>query len=69
MDELSLITTSGEAEMEDDERLRRLDKVHEDLLDQYTFTQDFIAGVHALSLGRAKERSQRKGLLDLYNDQ
>lgn len=66
IDELTMITTSGEAEMKDDERLLRLDKVHEDVIDKYVFTQDFIAGTLLLSLERAKEKKQIEGLRKLH---
>lgn len=66
IDELTLITTSGEAEMKDDERLLRLNKVHEDMLDKYSFTQDFIGSTRLLSLKRAKEKNQIKALQKLH---
>lgn len=66
--ELTLITTSGEAEMKDDERLLRLDKVHEDMLEKYTFTQDFTASTRLLSLKRAKEKKQTKHLQELHSE-
>lgn len=68
IDELTLITTSGEAEMKDDERLLRLDKVHEDMLEKYTFTQDFAASTRLLSLKRGKEKIQIKQLQDLHKE-
>jgi len=58
IDELILVTTAGEAEMKDDERLLRLDKVHEDIQEMYAFTKSFIDAVRILSLQRAKERQQ-----------
>lgn len=66
IDELTLITTSGEAEMKDDERLLRLDKVHEDMLDKYSFTQDFIGSTRLLSLKREEEKNQVKALQELH---
>jgi len=60
IDELIVITTSGEAEMKDDERLLRLDKVHDDMQDKYAFTQDFISSTRLLCVGRAKEKNQIK---------
>jgi hypothetical protein len=60
IDELIVITTSGEAEMRDDERLLRLDKVHDDMQDKYAFTQDFISGTRLLCVERAKEKNQIK---------
>jgi hypothetical protein len=67
IDELTVITTSGEAEMKDDERLLRLDKVHDALQDKYTFTQDFIDSTRLLSLERAKDKNQIKGSRKLYS--
>lgn len=66
IDELAMITTMGEAEMKDDERLLRLDKVHRDMQDKYAFTQNFIAGTRLLSAQRAKERNQIKTSRNLY---
>lgn len=66
IDELTMITTTGEAEMKDDERLSRLDKVHEDMQDKYAFTLDFIAGTRLLSMQRAREKNQIKGSKNLY---
>ena len=66
IDELTMITTTGEAEMTDDERLLRLDKVHEDMQDKYAFTLDFIAGTRLLSMQRAREKNQIKGSKNLY---
>ena len=54
--------------MKDDERLLRLDKVHEDMLDKYAFTQDFVAGTRMLSLQRAKEKSQIKSSQNLHSE-
>jgi hypothetical protein len=68
INELTVITTSGEAEMKDDERLLRLDKVHDDMQDKYTFTQDFIDSTRLLSLERAKEKNQIKGSGKLYSE-
>ncbi len=66
IDELTVITTAGEAEMKDDERLLRLDKVHDDIQDKYAFTQDFISSTQLLSLERAKEKNQINGSKNLY---
>lgn len=68
IDELTVITTAGEAEMKDDERLLRLDKVHDDMQDKYAFTQDFISSTRLLSLERAKEKNQIKGSKNLYTE-
>lgn len=66
IDELTVITTTGEAEMKDDERLLRLDKVHDDMQDKYAFIQGFISSTRLLSLERAKEKNQINGSRNLY---
>lgn len=58
IDELTILATAGESEMKDDERLLRLDKVHEDMQDKFAFTQDFISSTQLLSLERVKEKNQ-----------
>lgn len=68
IEELDMITTTDVTQMEDGERLSRLDKVYEDILEQYAFTQDFIAGVRGLSVNRAKEGRQVNSMYNLYSD-
>lgn len=68
IDELTLITTSGEAEMKDDERLHRLDKVHEDMLEKYAFTKDFTASVRLIILNRSKEKRETQELQKSYSE-
>jgi hypothetical protein len=58
IDELTTIATSGEAEMKDDERLLRLDKVHTDMQDKYAFTEHFIQATQMISIQRTKEHRQ-----------
>jgi hypothetical protein len=60
IDELITITTSGEAEMKDNERLLRLDKVHDDMQDRHAFTQGFISSTKLLCMERTQERNQIK---------
>lgn len=57
IDELSILTTASAAQMRDDERLNRLDKVHLDMQEHYAFAQDFAQSTRLLSRQRAKEKS------------
>lgn len=66
LDELEVIITAGETEMNDDERLQRLDSVYLGMLEKYSFTQDFAGGTRLLCLERAKEKHQVKTLSDLH---
>lgn len=58
IDELTIITTNEEASMKDDERLLRLDKVHNDFQDKFSFAISFINSTRLLSLQRANEKKQ-----------
>jgi hypothetical protein len=69
VDELTKITTAGEAEMTDDERLLRLDNVHADLQDQYAFTMDFVAGTKLIAFQRAKEKHELESVRKLNSKQ
>lgn len=55
--ELLLVITSGKVEMNDEERIRRLDKVYKSMLDKSAFTQSFCNEVSLLA--RQKENEQR----------
>ncbi|SDL67767.1 hypothetical protein SAMN04487898_12294 [Pedobacter sp. ok626] len=48
LEELLLVVTSGRLEMKDDERFKRLDVVYENMLDKFSFVQDFCGNVAGL---------------------
>ncbi|MGK6353167.1 hypothetical protein [Parapedobacter sp. DT-150] len=58
LSELLDIVLSGKVEMDDDERLRRLDKVCTAMRDKATFTQRFTGDVRLLALMRKRETEQ-----------
>ncbi len=58
MDELITLTTSGEYEMKDDERLKRIDALEADMQDKYTFAQNFGQGTQVLSLQRNRDKNE-----------
>lgn len=66
LDELQVIITAGETEMNDGERLQRLDRVYLDMLEKYSFARDFAGGTRLLCLERAKEKHRVKMLSDLH---
>ncbi|MEO5889676.1 MAG: hypothetical protein ABIQ31_05450 [Ferruginibacter sp.] len=47
INELITLTTSGEYEMKDDERLKRIDALEMDMQDKYAFAQNFGQGAQA----------------------
>lgn len=58
LDELEIAVADGEAEMEDDERIERIDKVHREMKDRYAFTRDFVNTARLLAAQRAREIRQ-----------
>lgn len=55
LDELLLVITSGKAEMKDDERIKRLDGLHDRMEDKYRFARSFRDKVKTLALQRQQE--------------
>lgn len=54
--ELLTIIRANEAEMKDDERLTRIDKLYDDILDKHAFVKSFDNDVRVIAMERAKER-------------
>ncbi|MET4141676.1 hypothetical protein [Pedobacter sp. UYP1] len=48
LEELLLIITSGKIKMRDEERLKRLDKLYDSMIDKYAFTMDFVGQIGTL---------------------
>jgi len=48
LEELLLIITSGKIKMRDEERLSRLDKLYNSMVEKYAFTMDFVGQVSTL---------------------
>lgn len=67
LEELLLVVTSGKLEMEDDERLERLGKVYERMLDKSAFTQDFCGNAAQLIRQRSAEQQEIGSLLRMYH--
>ncbi len=57
VDELIVITTGGQLEMKDDERLRRIDALYTDMQDKYTFIQSFSKEAKLLEASRIEEQN------------
>lgn len=60
LDELIVVTTSGELEMKDDERLERIDLLYRDMTDKSMFCQSFSNETKTLAAFRAKESQEVK---------
>lgn len=57
IDELITVTTDGELEMKDDERLKRIDALHTLMQDKFTFAQSFAGETKLLTVQRMKEKN------------
>lgn len=64
--DLQNLLTSGTLQMTDDERLKRLAKIHEDMQDKYQFTRGFCNSVKLLAMQRQQNSYDTKTLKSLY---
>lgn len=56
MDELFLVITSGELQMKDDERIKRIDRLYLDMQDKYAFCKSFSEECSVLAMQRLMEK-------------
>lgn len=60
LDELLTIVTDGELEMKDDERMKRIDMIYQNMLDNYAFSESFSNQTKILALSKAGELKEAK---------
>lgn len=58
LDELITVTTDGQLEMKDDERMERIGRLYFTMMDNYSFFQSFNNQAKLLSLSRVKENTE-----------
>lgn len=56
IEDLAMIITAGRLRMSDDERLAAIDKIYNEVVDQYSFLQEFNNQTAVLSVQREKEK-------------
>lgn len=56
IDALTTVTISGELEMKDDERLKRIDDLYTDMQEKYTFVKSFSNEAKMLAASRIREQ-------------
>ena len=66
LSELQLVITSGQVQMTDDERIKRLDEIYAGMKDKYAFTQSFCNQVRMLLLQRNRELQDIQSLWRYY---
>ncbi len=60
IDELIAVITSGQLDMQDDERMKRIDNLYSDMQDKYTFVQAFSGEARSLAAARIKDQTDIK---------
>jgi hypothetical protein len=64
--DLQNLLAYGTLQMTDDERLKRLNKIHSDMQDKYQFSQSFAGSVRLLALQRQQGANDTQTLKSLY---
>jgi hypothetical protein len=60
VDELIAVLTQGKLEMKDDERLERIDKLYQNMQENYSFCEDFSNQTRMMSFSRSAESKDVK---------
>ena len=60
LEELITIVTDGQHEMKDDERMKRIDAIYQNMLENHTFCESFSNQTRLMSLSRAKDAKEVK---------
>ena len=60
LEELAMVITSGKLRMSDDERLQAIDRIYENVIDQYSFLNEFNNNTAILYLQRKSEQAEIK---------
>src|SRR5882672_4222158 len=55
LDELAIVITAGKLRMSDDERLQAIDRIYSEVVDQFSFLQEFNNSTAILAVQREKE--------------
>lgn len=66
IDQLIVLITDGSAQMKDDERIKRIDQLHDNIEDRYGFVQHFGNQNTMLGIQRTKEQNDVNTSLSLF---
>lgn len=66
MDELTNVITTNKMRMSDDERLKAIDTIYEDMQDKLMFLRHFNNNTTVLAVQRAKEKNDAKTIGQIY---
>lgn len=57
IEQLTMVITGNQLEMKDDERLKRIDALYNDMQDKYSFAQSFAGEANILAASRLREQN------------
>jgi hypothetical protein len=60
LEELIAIVTDGQLEMKDDERMKRIDAIYQNMLENHTFCESFSNQTRLMSLSKTKDTKEVK---------
>ena len=66
--DLQNLLATGTLQMTDDERLKRLAKIHAAMLDKYQFSQSFTGSVKLLAAQRQQGINETQSLINIYGN-
>ncbi len=66
LDALLMVVTASDLRMDDAERLKAIDKIHNDTKDQLNFLRRFNNNTNLLALAKAKETNDAKTMSGIY---
>jgi len=68
LEELLLVVTSGRLEMQEDQRIDRIDHLYESMLEKWNFTSSFFHQVQSLNLQKGQEIKNLSKIGGLYGN-
>ncbi len=66
IDALTLFTSPGRLKMSDDERIKEIDALHDEMQDSYVFSKQFCAEINVLALQRKEDLNDVNTLKSLH---
>jgi hypothetical protein len=61
------VTTAGQLQISDEERMQQIDRLYRDMQDKYSFSQSFSNATSILAVARQKDQNEAGLLQSLYN--
>ncbi len=66
VDALTALITASKLKMSDDERIKRIDALYDEMQDRYVFSNSFCAGLKVQVIQRSKEMNDAQTLRGIY---